>query len=107
MEWIACAWQESQRIMNHWKASLPVPILDVSYEQLVKHPEIEFPRILNFLGMEWDEACTRFHESKRTVRTLSYDQVNRPLYTSSVARHVNYAKSLQGIRWPEYDPTAL
>ena len=107
MEWIACAWQESQRMMNHWKASLPVPILDVSYEQLVQHPEIEFPRILNFLGMEWDEACTRFHESKRTVRTLSYDQVNRPLYTSSVARHVNYAKSLQGIRWPEYDPTAL
>lgn len=107
MEWIACAWQESQRIMNHWKASLSVPILDVSYEQLVRDPGSEFPRIIKFLGLDWDEACTRFHESKRTVRTLSYDQVNRPLYTSSIARHVNYAASLQAIRWPEYDPTAL
>lgn len=107
LEWVACAWQESQRLMNHWKATLSVPILDVAYEQLVQHPEIEFPRIIKFLGLEWDEACTRFHESKRTVRTLSYDQVNRPLYTSSVSRHVNYSASLQGIRWPDYDSTAV
>lgn len=103
LEWVACAWQESRRIMDHWKHSLDVPILDVSYERLVQYPQSEFPRIIEFLGLEWDEACTRFHESKRTVRTLSYDQVNRPLYTSSVARHTNYAAALHGIDWPPYE----
>lgn len=104
LPWIACAWEESRRLMEHWKASLAVPILDVSYERLVQHSATELPRIIQFIGLEWDEACTRFHESKRTVRTLSYDQVNRPLYTSSVSRHLNYAKALDGIDWPHYDP---
>lgn len=104
MQWIAQAWQGSREMMNHWKGALDVPILEVSYERLVQYPESEFPRIISFLGLEWDEACTRFHESKRTVRTLSYDQVNRPLYTSSVSRHLNYAKALEGIDWPRYDP---
>ena len=94
-------------MMDHWKSSLDVPILEVSYERLVQQPDTEFPRIIEFLGLEWDEACTRFHESKRTVRTLSYDQVNRPLYTSSVSRHLNYAKSLQAIEWPRYDPNEI
>ena len=107
MEWIAQAWQGSRDMMNHWKVALDVPILEVSYERLVQHPESEFPRIIEFLGLEWDEACTRFHESKRTVRTLSYDQVNRPLYTSSVSRHLNYANALQGIVWPQYDPAEI
>jgi hypothetical protein len=55
-EWIARAWEQSQRMMDHWKTSLDIPILDVHYERLVKHPETEFPRIIEFLGLEWDEA---------------------------------------------------
>ncbi len=107
MEWVARAWQGSREIMDHWKVALDVPILEVSYERLVQDPAHEFPRIIEFLGLEWDEACTRFHESKRTVRTLSYDQVNRPLYTSSVSRHLNYGKALHGIAWPHYDPAEI
>ncbi len=106
VEWVAHAWRESQRLMAHWRATLAVPILDVSYENLVEHSTTEFPRIIEFFGLPWDEACYRFHESKRTVRTLSYDQVNRPLYSSSIARHKNYAKSISVVDWPAYDPSA-
>ena len=102
-EWIAHAWRESMRMMEHWKASLDVPILDVHYEKLVADPEREFPRIVEFLGLEWDDRCYGFHESKRTVRTLSYDQVNRPLYTTSAGRHTSYASLLDGVDFPEYD----
>jgi hypothetical protein len=34
------------------------------------------------------------------VRTLSYDQVNRPLYATSVDRWKRYEKHLRGIDWP-------
>ena len=88
--------------MQHWIDALDVPVLEVRYEELVRDPETQFPRLIEFLGLEWDEACTKFHESKRTVRTLSYNQVNKPLYTTSAGRHMNYASKIEGIDWPEY-----
>ena len=101
-EWIAVAWEQSRRLMEHWKRETDLPILDVRYEDVVTNPGEEFPRFIEFLGLEWDEGCNRFHESKRTVRTLSYDQVNRPLYASSVSRWRKYEKFLSGVAWPSY-----
>ena len=102
-EWIAVAWEQSRRLMEHWKRETDLPILDVRYENVVTNPGEEFPRFIEFLGLQWDEGCNRFHESKRTVRTLSYDQVNRPLYSSSVSRWRKYEKFLGGVQWPKYD----
>ncbi|MCW5777375.1 MAG: sulfotransferase [Phycisphaeraceae bacterium] len=104
VDWAVSAWVQSMRMMEHWKASLDVPILDVYYENLVRDPETEFPRIIEFLGLEWDDACRDFHQSRRTVRTLSYDQVNRPLYVTSAGRHANYAAFLKDIEFPRYEP---
>jgi len=106
IEWVAHSWAQSIRMMNHWKQTVDVPILDVHYERLVADPENEMPRIIEFLGLEWDDACRDFYKSKRTVRTLSYDQVNRPLYTSSSGRHKNYAELIAGVEFPPYDPFA-
>jgi hypothetical protein len=101
-EWIAVAWEQSRRLMEHWKRETDLPILDVRYEDVVTNPGEEFPRFIEFLGLEWDEGCNRFHERKRTVRTLSYDQVNKPLYASSVNRWQKYEKFLRGVEWPKY-----
>jgi tetratricopeptide (TPR) repeat protein len=101
-EWIAVAWEQSRRLMEHWKRETDLPILDVRYEDVVTDPSTQFPRFIDFLGLPWDEGCTRFHESKRTVRTLSYDQVNKPLYASSVNRWQRYEKFLKGVDWPAY-----
>ncbi|MFT5425068.1 MAG: tetratricopeptide (TPR) repeat protein [Phycisphaerales bacterium] len=102
LDWAANAWGQSSRMMQHWKDTLDVPILEVRYEELVRDPETQFPRIIEFLGLEWDEACREFYKSQRTVRTLSYDQVNRPIYTSSAGRHVNYAECIEGVEFPAY-----
>ncbi len=104
IDWAAHAWKESARMMQHWKESLDVPILDVYYEELVRDPDTQFPRLIEFLGLEWDDACRDFYKSKRTVRTLSYDQVNRPLYTTSAGRHSHYAPYLEGIEFDPYPP---
>ena len=101
---IAVAWEQSRRLMDHWKSVLDLPILEVRYERLVRDPDVEFPRIIEFLGLDWDDSCRRFHETSRPLRTLSFDQVNRPLYTSSVGRHRNYESHLGGVEWPSYEP---
>lgn len=103
LQGIADAWRESERIMTHWKTVLDLPILEVRYEHLVRRPEDELPRIIEFLGLDWDDACRDFHRSGRPIRTLSFDQVNRPLYSSSVGRHANYAEAISTVDWPDYD----
>jgi hypothetical protein len=60
--------------------------MDVDYEMLVSQPDETTHRLLDFLGLPWHEACGRFFETTRTVRTASFHQVRRPIYRSSVGR---------------------
>jgi hypothetical protein len=84
-----------QRIMEHWKKVVPVPILDVEYEQTVDDLESVARKMIDFCGLEWDPACLAFYESKRTVRTASLSQVRQPVYKKSVQRWKNYDESLK------------
>ena len=102
LDWVARAYPQSERLMDHWKQTLDVPILEVRYEELVADPGTQFPRLIEFLGLPWDDACRDFYKTRRTVKTLSYDQVNRPLYTSSAGRHRNYLQHLQDVAFPAY-----
>jgi len=89
-----------RRLMRHWEQSLDLPILEVSYEELVTSPENQTRRMLDFLGLPWDDQCLRFHESKRPVTTSSMQQVRRPLYQSSIGRWRHYERHLTELnRW--------
>jgi len=83
-----------QRIMDHWRAVLPVPVLEVGYEETVEDLEGVARRMIDFIGLDWDPACLAFHESKRTVRTASLSQVRQPVYKKSVERWRNYEAPL-------------
>ena len=75
------------QLMEHWKEVLPPGwILDVRYEDLVDDLEGGARRILAHCGLEWDDACLRFHSTERPVTTASVTQVRRPVYRSSVGR---------------------
>ena len=86
--------RQADRLMEHWKAALDLPILQVQYEELVGDPESVSRRIIEFCELEWDDACLRFHESRRAVMTLSYHQVSRPIYKSAVERYRRYEAHL-------------
>ena len=83
------------RIMDHWRAVLPLAVLEVEYEQTVEDLEGVARKMVEFCGLEWDPACLAFHESKRTVRTASLSQVRQPVYKKSVQRWKNYAEPLK------------
>jgi Sulfotransferase family len=80
-------WRAHDRMMQHWRDVLPEgTMLEVQYEELVKDFEAQARRIIAHCGLEWDDACLSFHESKRPVRTASVTQVRQPLYRSAVGR---------------------
>ncbi len=83
-----------ERLMDHWQSVVEAPLLDVSYERLARDLEGETKRVLNFLGLEWSDACLRFHESTRIAATASNEQVRAPIYTSSIGRHHRFSARL-------------
>jgi hypothetical protein len=78
-------------LMAHWRRVLPADaMLDVPYEDMVEDFEPWARRIVAYCGLEWDDACLSFHETKRPVRTASASQVRRPIFKSSIGRWLAY-----------------
>jgi hypothetical protein len=81
-----------ERYMRHWHEVLDLPILDVDYESLVDDQEGWTRRLLEHCGLPWDEQCMRYYETATEKKdlvsapTLSYDQVRKPIYKTSVGR---------------------
>jgi tetratricopeptide (TPR) repeat protein len=90
---LAHYYREHRRLMAHWRAVLPAgTILDVPYAEMVTDLEGWTRRILDFLGLQWDQQCLNFHETRRAVVTASYWQVRQKIYGDSVGRWRNYRK---------------
>jgi tetratricopeptide (TPR) repeat protein len=83
------------RLMRHWRAVLPVPMLEVDYEETVADLESVARRLIAWCGLEWHPACLEFHKTQRPIRTASVTQVRQPIYKRSVARWKNYAQELE------------
>lgn len=83
------------RLMDHWKRVLPLQIHELDYENFTSDFEAETRKLIEFIGLPWDEACLSFHESDATVKTFSRGQVRNPIYRSSVERWRRYEQELQ------------
>jgi tetratricopeptide (TPR) repeat protein len=84
-----------ERLMARWRAVLPADrFLEVTYEEVVDDLEGQARRLIAFCGLPWDEACLKFYETRRPVRTASVSQVRQPIYRSSVARWKPYEHQL-------------
>lgn len=83
-----------ERYMAHWHSIGSIPILDVRYEDLIADLEGGARRIIDFIGLGWDDACASPHKTDRAVSTLSSDQVRKPVYSSSKERWRNYEEHI-------------
>lgn len=91
---IGFVFRQQERLMAHWKAVLPLPILEVEYEALIDDIDAGVRSIIDFVGLPFDERCLRYWESGRSVMTLSYDQVRQPVYRSAIGRWKRYESHL-------------
>lgn len=85
------------RVMNAWREfaeRLPLLWHRIRYEDLTASPEREARALLQFLGVDWDEAVldhTRRALTRAVIKTPSYHQVSQPIY-----QHARY-------RWKRYE----
>ncbi len=84
------------KLMEHWRNVLPQgAFYEVQYEELVADKEAQTRRLIEYCGLEWNDACLESHKTERSIKTASITQVRQPVYTSSVERWRPYEKHLQ------------
>ena len=86
------------RLMKHWSEVLPVPVLNIKYEDLISSQHTESNKIIKYIGLDWDENCIVYQNANRPVLTASSWQVRQPIYKSSVERWKNYEKYLEPLK---------
>ena len=96
------------RAMAHFDALLPGYVHRVIHEELLENPEYEIRRLLEYLGLPFEDACMSFHENTRAVRTASSEQVRRPINRDGVGQwkpyeaHLGPLKIALGDLWETY-----
>ena len=85
-------------LMAHFDAVLPGRVHRVHYEAMVTDTEHEVRRLLDYCGLPFEEACLRFHENDRAVRTPSAEQVRQPIYKDALEQWRQYEPWLDPLR---------
>jgi tetratricopeptide (TPR) repeat protein len=102
--------EEYASVMGLWRAVAPLmpnPHLEVRYEEMVEDLESSARKVLNFLGVPWDERVLRFneHARKKLVRSPTYADVAKPVFKGAVGRWRRYQKYLEPLL-PKLEPFA-
>jgi tetratricopeptide (TPR) repeat protein len=99
LEELADYYTAFDRLMAHWKTVLPAAaFMEVAYEDIIADQPGQSRRILDFLGLPWEDEILMFHQSQNPATTASAVQVRRPIYASSVGKWRHYADDLEPLR---------
>jgi predicted Zn-dependent protease len=82
------------KLMAHYDAAAPGAVHRVIYERMVADTEAEVRRVLDYLGLPFEEGCLEFHRNTRAVRTASSEQVRQPIYSDAVEHWKAFAQWL-------------
>jgi tetratricopeptide (TPR) repeat protein len=86
------------RILNHWRELLGARLIEVEYETLVSDQEAQTRRVLDNLGLEFEEDCLHFDKNKTASTTASSVQVRQKIHTGSVNRWRRFEEQLAPLR---------
>jgi len=94
LENIVHHYRDYKKIMAHWNKALSIPVLELCYEDII-HDQERYSRLLvEYCGLDWQDACLSFYNSDRVVCTASNDQVRQPIHRKSIDRWKNYREHL-------------
>ena len=88
---IVAYFKELQRMADYWRNLIPKDrFYEVSYEDLIAMPDREIPKIIEFCGLPWDEACLHHEKNPGMINTPSRWQARQPIYSSSTEKWRRY-----------------
>jgi hypothetical protein len=82
-------------LMAFWRQEFPGQIYDLDYELLTENQERETRNLLSYCGLDWEDRCLEFYNTRRAVRTMSDNQVRQRMYTGSSEAWLKYQDHLK------------
>jgi len=92
---VATYYRLYEELMAFWHARYPGAIYNLDYEALTEDQEGETRRLLDYLGLGWEDAVLAFHKNERSVGTASKLQVRQQMYRGSSQEWKKYEPWLQ------------
>lgn len=86
------------RLCNHWRQLLGDRLIEVSYEELVADQDRQTRRLLDRLGLPFEEACLNFDKNSAPTATASSIQVREKVHTRSINKWKRFESQLQPLR---------
>ena len=86
------------RLMETWRERFGDHFFDIAYEDVASNLEPTARALIDFLGLDWNDACLEFHKQKSAVATASAVQVRKPAHTKSIGRWRRYEQQLEPTR---------
>ncbi|MHC4967170.1 MAG: sulfotransferase family protein, partial [Planctomycetota bacterium] len=90
------------KVMDLWlelRDKVTLDYIEVRYEDTVDDFESQARRLIDFLGVEWDEGVLEFHRKarKKFISTPSFTAVSQKIYKRSAGRWRNYESQVQRV----------
>jgi hypothetical protein len=86
------------RLSRHWRETLNSRMIELHYEDLVTDQETQTRRLLDGLGLDFEEACLYFDANAAPVATASSVQVREKVHSRSVQKWKKFEAQLQPLR---------
>lgn len=86
------------RILNHWRGILAERLIEVEYETLVSDQDGQTRRMLDELGLDFEENCLHFDKNETASTTASSVQVRQKIHTGSVNKWKRFERQLEPLR---------
>ncbi len=91
-------YRDYMALMAHFDAVQPGRIHRVLYERMVADTETQVRRLLDYCGLPFEDACLRFFENDRAVRTASSEQVRQPIFREGLDHWRHFEPWLQPLK---------
>jgi len=85
-------------LMQHWYQLYGEAITTVDYEKLTGNPKEEIAKLLQVVGLDWQDACLKIEDNKRSVKTVSNTQIRQKIYTKSSEEWRHYEEELAPLK---------
>ncbi len=100
LEEAARLYDKVMTLWHQYRAVLPLEVHTVRYESLIESFEETLTKVLDFLGVDWDDGVRNYVETayrRGKINTPSYNQVTQPLYTRARGRWERYREQMQPV----------
>ena len=84
-------------LMNFWGQIYSDRTYNLDYDRLTEDQESETRRLIEYLGVKWEDSCLAPQDNKRSVKTASQLQVRQKVYRGSSQSWRKYEPFLDGV----------